>query len=228
MAFGIAHEIKNPLVAIKTFAELVPEQYQDEDFRENFSRVAVKEIERIDELVGRLRGFGEPESRPLQHISVLEPLDDTLSLLQGQLAQCGIQTEHRYESNIPLIRGDFAQLKQLFINLVLNAIEAMEQGGILTVTARSRPQRDGSSSVVVEVGDTGVGISDAVSDRLFEPFVTSKPRGSGLGLSISRGIADAHHATIRIARRSPLPGTTVTVEFPALSLGTSPEAAVEG
>jgi signal transduction histidine kinase len=127
-----------------------------------------------------------------------------------------------------LIRGDFAQLKQLFINLVLNAIEAMEQGGILTVTARSRQQRDGSSSVVVEVGDTGVGISEAVSDRLFDPFVTSKPRGSGLGLSISRGIADAHHATIRIARRSPLPGTTVTVEFPALSLGTSAEAAAEG
>jgi signal transduction histidine kinase len=126
--------------------------------------------------------------------------------------------ERRYDSNIPLIRGDFTQMKQLFLNLMLNAIEAMEEGGTLTVTARSRPQRDGSPLVVVEIRDTGVGISDTVSDRLFDPFVTSKPQGSGLGLSISRGIADAHHATIRIERQSSPPGTSVTVEFPALSI----------
>lgn len=217
MAFGIAHEIKNPLVAIKTFAELVPERYEDEDFRESFLRVAVSEIDRIDELLARLRGFGEPESRPLQSINALEPLSDTLSLLQGQLAQRGIRVERHCGPDIPLIRGDFAQLKQLFLNLMLNAIEAMEGGGVLTVTTRSRRQRDGASCVVIEIRDTGAGISDAVASRLFDPFVTSKPQGSGLGLSISRGIADAHHATIRIVRQSPPPGTSVTVEFPAPS-----------
>ena len=217
MAFGIAHEIKNPLVAIKTFAELVPERYGEKDFREDFLRIAVKEIERIDELVARLRGFGEPESRPLQRLNVLEPLDETLTLLQGELAQRGIHTEHSLETNMPLIRGDFAQLKQLFLNVLLNAIEAMEQGGVLTVVAQTRSQRDGSSSVAVEFRDTGAGVSDSVSDRLFDPFVTTKARGSGLGLSISRGIADAHRATIRISPRSPITGTVVTVEFPAQS-----------
>lgn len=217
MAFGIAHEIKNPLVAIKTFAELLPERYGDLDFRENFLRVAVGEIDRIDELVARLRGLGEPETRPLQSISVVEPLNDTLRLLEGQLAHRGIEMLHRCESNIPQIQGDFAQLKQLFLNLLLNAIEAMENGGLLTVAVSTRRQRDGSTAVIIEIRDTGVGISDAVSARLFDPFVTSKPRGSGLGLSISRGIADAHHATIRIAGQTEPPGTLVTVEFPALS-----------
>lgn len=217
MAFGIAHEIKNPLVAIKTFAELVPERYGDQDFRENFLRVAVGEIDRIDELVARLRGLGEPESRPLQNISLIEPLNDTLSLLEGQLSQRGIRPLRQFGPSLPLIRGDFAQLKQLFLNLMLNAIEAMEEGGVLTVTVASQQQRDGSASVAVEIGDTGVGISETVSGRLFDPFVTSKPRGSGLGLSISRGIADAHRATIRIASQVPPPGTVVTVDFPALS-----------
>ena len=215
MAFGIAHEIKNPLVAIKTFAELVPERYGDRDFREDFLRIAVKEVERIDELVARLRGFGEPKSRPLQRISVIEPLQETLSLLQAQLAQNRIQTERRFESGSLLIRGDFAQLKQLFLNLILNAVEAMDGRGVLTVVVRSRTQRDGSASVVVEIRDTGGGVSDAVSTRLFDPFVTSKPQGTGLGLSISRGIADAHRATISIGSRTPLPGTCVTIEFPA-------------
>jgi signal transduction histidine kinase len=216
MAFGIAHEIKNPLVAIKTFAELLPERYGDLDFRENFLRVAVGEIDRIDELVARLRGLGEPESRPLQNIDLVEPLNDTLRLLEGQLSQRGIQTLRRCGPNIPRIQGDFAQLKQLFLNLLLNAIEAMENGGLLTVTVGTRRQRDGSTAVIVEIRDTGIGISDAVSARLFDPFVTSKPRGSGLGLSISRGIADAHHATIRITGQTEPPGTLVTVEFPAL------------
>jgi two-component system, NtrC family, sensor histidine kinase AtoS len=217
MAFGIAHEIKNPLVAIKTFAELVPERYEDKDFREDFLRIVVDEIERIDELVARLRGFGEPETRPLQHLSILDPLDDTLRLLQGEFVQRGIKTETDLQVNMPLIRGDFGQLKQLFLNLLLNAIESMNGGGVLTVVARVRSQRDGSSSAVLEFIDTGSGVPDSVSDRVFDPFVTTKPRGSGLGLSISRGIADAHRATIQIAARGEAEGTVVTVEFPAAS-----------
>ena len=216
MAHGIAHEIKNPLVAIKTFAELVPERYDDLEFRDKFLRIAVDEIDRIDELVARLRGFGEPESRPHQPISVLEPLDDTLGLLQAQMAQHNIETVRRYDRNLPSVRGDFAQLKQLFLNLMLNAIEAMDKGGTLTVSAMLRPQRDGAF-VVVGIRDTGIGISEEVSERLFEPFVTTKTRGSGLGLSISRGIADAHRAGIRIEPQSSPPGTLVTIEFPALS-----------
>jgi len=217
MAFGIAHEIKNPLVAIKTFAELLPERYDDTDFREGFLRIAVKEIDRIDELVARLRGLGEPESRPLQPLDVTEPLSDTLSLLQGQSAQRNIEIRRDFAAKLPLIRGDLSQLKQLFLNVMLNAIEAMESGGLVTVTVRVRQQRDDSASVVVEIADTGEGIHGAESERLFDPFVTTKPKGSGLGLSISRGIADAHRATIRLTPRHPLPGTLVTIDFPALS-----------
>jgi signal transduction histidine kinase len=216
MAFGIAHEIKNPLVAIKTFAELLPERYEDTDFREGFLRIAVKEIDRIDELVARLRGVGEPESRPLQPLDVMEPLNDTLSLLQGQFTQRNIEIHREFAGTLPIIRGDLSQLKQLFLNVMLNAIEAMEHGGLLTVATRVRQHRDDSTWVVIDIADTGEGIKGSESERLFDPFVTTKPRGSGLGLSISRGIADAHRAAIRLASRHPVQGTLVTIEFPAL------------
>jgi len=212
LASGIAHEIKNPLVAIKTFAELLPERFTEKDFREDFSQVVIREIARIDDLVARLRGLAAPAARPLPSLDLREPIEETLALLRGQLEQKRIRVRRLYDQALPLVAGDPAQLKQLFLNLFMNALEAMDAGGELTIRL-SRRESTGAPSLLVEVSDTGSGIPQNMLGKVFDPFVTTKPGGSGLGLAICRGIADAHRATIRVENNARSRGTTVTIDF---------------
>jgi PAS domain S-box-containing protein len=215
LASGIAHEIKNPLVAIKTFAELLPERFTDEDFHGDFSKVVVREIERIDALVARLRGLTPTEQHPVP-LDIVAPLQETLALLRAQLEQAHITVSTSYHSPLPLISGDSDQLKQLFLNVLVNAVEAMPSGGTLEVRVTVR-NGSGTQTVVVEVEDSGVGILPSLLTKIFDPFVTTKERGSGLGLSICRGIADAHRATIYAMPSTKGPGAVVVIEFPALT-----------
>ncbi len=211
LASGIAHEIKNPLVAIKTFAELLPERFSDEEFRSDFARVVVQEIDRIDELIGRLRGMATPQARR-ELVDIRPTIDETLALLRGQLEQARVTVILDYAPQLPMVRADRAQLKQLFLNLFINAIEAMRSGGTLTVRLYSRFA--GRQYLTVEVSDSGAGIPDVLLEKVFDPFMTTKPDGSGLGLSICRGIAEAHGATIRAVNQSCREGATIVVDFP--------------
>ena len=211
---GIAHEIKNPLVAIKTFAELLPERFLDTDFREDFAKVVITEIERIDDLVARLRGLAIPTPHPGGAIDLRDPILDTLALLRAQLEQSRVTVVREFQDDEPYVVADTAQLKQLFLNLFLNALEAMGRDGELTVRiTRKRIQSD--TWLVAEVSDTGPGIPEAIRGSIFNPFFTTKSRGSGLGLAICRGIVDAHRGTIRAESRPDRSGTTMIVEFPA-------------
>ncbi len=213
LASGIAHEIKNPLVAIRTFAELLPERFVDEDFRNDFAKVVVQEIDRIDGLVSRLRGMAAPRSQAHRSIDLRGPISDTLALLRGRLEQAAIAVRTDFEAERPMVAGDLDQLKQLFLNLFVNALEAMGPGGQLAIRVAHRNSAE-VPRLVVEVSDTGAGIPEAVANRLFDPFVTTKERGSGLGLSICRGIVDAHGAAIRAYNNPGRCGATVAVEFP--------------
>jgi PAS domain S-box-containing protein len=216
---GIAHEIKNPLVAIKTFAELLPERFSDTDFREDFSKVVKTEIERIDGLVGRLRGLAAPQLDTATATDIREPISETLSLLRGQLEQMQITVQRNLGSSQVLVSLDPAQAKQLFLNLFLNAIEAMTPGGQLTVSV-ARLQRQDQPWIRVAISDTGPGIPDAIRAKIFDPFFTTKTAGSGLGLAICRSITDAHRGTIRAETEFGRPGTTILVEFPRASAPT--------
>jgi len=210
---GIAHEIKNPLVAIKTFAELLPERFSDTDFRDDFSKVVRTEIDRIDGLVGRLRSLAAPTPDAVAATDLREPISDTLVLLRGQLEYAQITVERNLGSSQALVAVDPAQAKQLFLNLFLNAIEAMAPGGRLTVNV-TRVNHEGAAWVQVAIIDTGSGIPELIRAKVFEPFFTTKPRGSGLGLAICRSITDAHRGTIRAETAAPGGGTTILVEFP--------------
>ena len=216
LAAGIAHEIKNPLVAIRTFAELLPERFGDVDFREDFSKVVIKEISRIDDLVGRLRGIAATAPQQIGAVDLRDPINDTLALLRGQLEQTRTAVMRDFQDPAPFVSIDESQLKQLFLNLFLNAIEAMGTEGVLTVRI-TRKHAQGLPLIVVDVSDTGPGISEAVAANIFDPFFTTKARGSGLGLTICRGIADAHRGTIRAERNTEGPGTTIVVELPVPS-----------
>jgi signal transduction histidine kinase len=211
---GIAHEIKNPLVAIRTFAELLPERFTDVDFRETFAKVVVAEIGRIDDLVAKLRGLVVPSLQQAPIADVREPIMDTLALLSGQLEQTRTTVRRNFLDLAPLVAVDPNQLKQLFLNLFQNAIEAMGHGGMLTIRVRRGDTND-PPTVVVEVEDTGPGIPESIRNSIFNPFFTTKEQGTGLGLAICRGITDAHNGTIRADPSEDSHGTTITVEFPA-------------
>jgi signal transduction histidine kinase len=136
-----------------------------------------------------------------------------LALLRAQLEQNRITVLTSYETPLPLISGDSDRLKQLFLNVLVNAVEAMPSGGELDVRVSLR--RDlGPRAVVVEVQDSGVGIPQASLAKIFDPFVTTKERGSGLGLSICRGIADSHRATIYATNSIKGRGAMIVIEFP--------------
>lgn len=216
LAAGVAHEIKNPLVAIRTFAELLPERFGDVDFREDFSKVVIKEISRIDDLVARLRGIAATAPQQVGAVDLRDPINGTIALLRGQLEQTRTTIVRQFEDPAPFVSIEDSQLKQLFLNLFLNAIEAMGTDGVLTVRI-TRRHTQGVPLIVIDVSDTGPGISDTVAANIFDPFFTTKARGSGLGLTICRGITDAHRGTIRAERNLGGPGTTIVIELPVPS-----------
>ncbi len=215
LASGITHEIKNPLVAIKTFAELLPERFSDNEFRSDFSKIVIQEIERIDELIARLRGMATPEYHRAP-VEVRPSIQETLALLRGHMEQARVTLNVTYGDNLPAVEADKGQLKQLFLNLFMNALEAMKSGGRLAIRVDSRIVDD-KRLLSVAVTDTGAGIPPHLLEKIFDPFVTTKPQGSGLGLSICRGIADAHRATIRAMNNANGRGATIVVEFPEAS-----------
>lgn len=212
-ASGIAHEIKNPLVAIRTFAELIPDRFSDEEFRKDFAGVVLKEIDRIDQLVARLRGLVVPSHSSFRPLDLTEPLEETLTLLRGQFLQRRIRLHRHYHAAYTHIQGDPDQLKQLFLNILVNAVDALENDGEIQITTRDIASHEGPR-ISVAFTDSGPGIPETLLGRVFDPFVTTKPTGSGLGLAICRGIADAHKATIRAVSNVDSRGTSIIVEFP--------------
>ena len=209
------------------FAELLPDRYTDVDFRDDFSKVVISEIERIDGLVDRLRGISATTSTHVGAVDIREPIGDTLALLRAQFEQTHTVVRCDFQDSAPFVAVHDSQLKQLFLNLFLNAIEAMGSHGELSVRITKRDLHS-NPWIVVEVSDTGPGIPEPLRTSIFEPFFTTKPKGSGLGLAICRGIADAHRGTIRAESRSNEPGTTIVVEFPSTSDDSllAPESAV--
>jgi PAS domain S-box-containing protein len=216
MATGIAHEIRNPLVAIKTFAELLPERASDEEFHSTFAKVAVKEIHRIEKLLGRLRALAGPTTVPLRPLDLQVPLSETLDLLRGEADRRRARLVVEIEPGLPPILGEPDQLKQLFLNLALNALEAMVSGGTLSVSVRADRERPDRGLVTVRVTDTGPGIAREELTRVFEPFFTTKSSGTGLGLAICRSIADAHRAALWAEPGPAGVGTAFVVQFPAV------------
>jgi PAS domain S-box-containing protein len=212
---GIAHEIKNPLVAIKTLAELLPEQYDDEEFRDTFTKVTLHEVDRIDALVRRLRSLSSGSTVPLHPLNVLAPLEETLSLVSGEFTRRHMQVVRAYQSPIPPIMGDHDQLKQVFVNLCLNSVEAMGERGRLMVTVESHGKHvDQPSELVIQIADTGPGVPAEHLSTIFDPFFTLKEQGTGLGLAICRGIIDYHRGSITAANCSEGSGAVFTVKLP--------------
>lgn len=194
LASGVAHEIRNPLCGIKTFAQLLPRLQDDREFVEEFGRISAMEIRRIEGLLDRLRTLGKPSDRPHVELDLRAPVGEAVALMRPTFAEKAVQL--RFSApNAPIpVLGDHDGLKQLALNLLVNAYDATPRDGIVMAEIRG----DGDNAVLT-VTDTGDGIPGELLNKIFEPFVTTKPRGTGLGLAISAGMASMHGGTLRAA-----------------------------
>src|SRR5262249_33737838 len=161
------------------------------EFRDKLSRTTTREIDRIDDLLSRFRTVSRASAQPMESVAIAEPLRDALETLHAQIEDRQIRLRQIGSAEAQTLIGNVSQLQQLFLNLCLNAIQAMERDGELTVRVVDRSE-SGSGILIVEVADSGPGIPEELLPSVFDPFVTTKPHGTGLVLAICRGIADAH------------------------------------
>ena len=224
LAAGMAHEVKNPLVSIKTFTQLLPARFDDGDFRKTFAEVVPHEVERIDTIVSRLLDFARPKPTHFSNRDIRIVVEQVLALVENQIRKGHIALQLDFPEDPVMIYSDEQQLHQVFLNLILNAIDALKKsdGGTLGVRVfrdRIHLRRNGRASfretecVRVVVWDTGCGIPPEHMESLFTPFFTTKTEGCGLGLSVVHGIVTEHGGEIDVSS-VPGSGTSFTVTFP--------------
>jgi signal transduction histidine kinase len=195
---GLAHEIRNPLVAIKTFTQLLPERLEDEEFRKHFLGVASGEVDRISSLVNELLEFARTSDPKFEMEDVNGILDGMILLISTESKKKHIEIVKEYGQDLPLISIDREQIKQVVLNILLNAIEATSENGKIIVDTRSFVKPGGEPYLQIRFTDTGCGIPRENLEEIFNPFFTTKNTGSGLGLSISHQIVQDHKGYIDI------------------------------
>ena len=208
LSAGMAHEIKNPLVTLKTFSQLLPERYADAEFRTTFSELVGKEVNRIDGIVNQLLKFGKPAKATLRPVSIREVLGQSLQLVSVPMRRKSVSAVTRWCGDNDLVNGDANLLEQAFVNFFLNAIDAMAEDGSLRVTTEIITPGTASAgsweSVLsyrhlrITIADTGAGIRQEDISHIFDPFFTTKDTGTGLGLSVAHGIVQEHMGLIDV------------------------------
>ncbi|MDW7772588.1 MAG: ATP-binding protein [Desulfobulbaceae bacterium] len=215
MAAGVAHEVRNPLSSIKGLAFLLKGKFDKDSRDSETAGLLIQEVERINRTVSELLSFARPASLELQKVSLKELLDKNFQLISSDTQSSAITISLETEENLKCVLGDKDRLNQVFLNLLLNAVQSMDTGGKLTVRAIN-DERDNSVKVTIE--DTGCGIAQEHMTQLFYPYFTTKPGGTGIGLAISQKIVSDHKGTIKIDS-IPGNGTVVTVELPVYEEG---------
>jgi two-component system NtrC family sensor kinase len=217
IAATVAHEINNPLTGVFTYIKLMERRIEEgkngaddmEKFREYLSTMS-REVQRTSAIVQNLLDFTRPKELSRKMVNLNSLVEESINIVRNKLAISNITLEKNMEP-LPDVPADAAQMKQVFINLIINACEAMEGGGALTIT--SRHDRERNTETVV-FADTGPGISDEDLPRVFDPFYTTKEKGTGLGLSVVYGIVTRHNGRIEV-KSKPGSGTQMAVILPA-------------
>ena len=195
---GLAHEIRNPLVAIKTLTQLLSERLDDEEFRTQFLKIASGEVDRISSLVTELLNFARPSDPKLELEDINTILDGMILLVSTETKKKRIEVIKNYSSDFPPVQIDREQIKQVFLNILINAIEATPENGKIFIKTLTFTKPGGEPYAQIEFTDTGSGISEEYLEDIFNPFFTTKTTGSGLGLSISNQIIQDHKGYINV------------------------------
>jgi two-component system NtrC family sensor kinase len=208
----IAHELNNPLYGIMNTLELLKSEISPESKRRRILEMALSETERLTELLRKMLNFSKPDEEERQPTNMNTILDEILLLVRKQLQEHGIRVASSFQEGLPLVNASRNQLRQVFLNLIGNARDAMPDGGTLTVTTSGAGDR-----VRIEIGDDGIGIREENLARIFDAFFTTKDniKDVGLGLSVCYGFIEDHGGDIRVRSRHG-EGTTFTILLPAV------------
>jgi len=216
LAAGLAHEIKNPLTAVRIFVQMSPEKYQREDFREKFDRIVPRELDRVNELLENLLDLVRKPRLNIEPLDVRQLIGHTLETLEPEAAKRGVSVMGPDGEEPARAMADESCLSRALHNLVLNGIQAMPGGGQLSVQVRKEVRNDGAQVVEIAVRDTGPGIPADQIDNIFNPFFTSKEKGTGLGLAVSNKIIEDQGGSLSLKSERGF-GTSMTITLPAAS-----------
>ncbi len=211
LAAGVAHEVNTPLAVISTYAQMLARQISGDETKARMLEKIAKQTFRASEIVNSLLNFSRTSPTEFGDVDLNRTVQDTVNLIEPQLRKAGVGLELSLAPQLPPIKGNAGRLQQVFLNLFLNARDAMEGGGTLRVRTSVS-----EGSVQVDVADTGKGIPPEILSRIYDPFFTTKPakRGTGLGLSVTYGIVREHGGTIEV-ESLPGAGTCFHLDFPA-------------
>jgi two-component system NtrC family sensor kinase len=216
LAAGVAHEVNTPLAVISSYTQMLAKQLQSDAPKAALLEKITKQTFRASEIVNNLLNFSRTTGTEFTEVSLNKVVGDTLALLEHPLKVAHIEVKSELSENLPLIQGNAGRLQQVFLNLFLNAKDAMNGGGVLNVATLN------GDFVSVRISDTGSGIAPEHIQKIYDPFFTTKTspaegqnRGTGLGLSVTYGIIQEHAGTIRVESR-PGEGTTFTLDFPLI------------
>ena len=216
LAASIAHELNNPLATISLHAEVLVGQLAADDPNLRSLRVIEQEVGRMATLVSNLLLFSRRSHQQISTMNIAAELNNSLEFINYHLRSHRINVATDFANDLPNVQADTQQLRQVFLNLLTNASDAMPEGGMLTVRARPGVLENGAPALVIEFSDSGKGIPPEDLSKLWEPFFTTKPegKGTGLGLPICRRTVEEHRGTIDI-ESLPGKGTTVRIILPA-------------
>jgi len=209
LAAGVAHEIRNPLSSIRGFAQFFQNRFKGQEKEQEYAAVMVREVDRLNRVITELLDFARPKEPHRESHNLQEILEQTLKVLEPELAGRNIGVEKKLDASLPRILADRDQLSQAFLNLMLNALESMEGEGKLRISLES----EGASALTISIADTGKGIPPEDLERVFEPFFSTKRKGTGLGLAIVHQIVENHKGEIRVESREG-EGTTFRITLP--------------
>lgn len=210
MAAGIAHEVNTPLAVISTYAQMLTKQVSGDEKKAVMLEKIANQTFRASEIVNSLLNFSRTSNSEFEDVDLNKVVRDAVSLVEHQLQKARVTVRMDIDDTTPIVRGNFGKLQQVFLNLIMNARDAMEEGGTLLITGKSDME-----STRIEIADTGKGIDPGDLARIYDPFFTTKPpkKGTGLGLSVTYGIVHEHAGSIDVKSR-PGEGTTFTLDFP--------------
>ena len=218
LSASVAHEVRSPISAIKGFTELLDDELDEDDPRREYIHDIQEEINILNLKVTDFIHFARPLTIDYNQLDITEVLESAMASMEKEAIDKDIEVQFKFDKDLPIIMGDYEQLRSLFINLIRNAIQAMENDGKLTIGAshiNGSPRSIIKSPRLIEIiiRDTGCGMTSDEIDKAFDPFFTKKINGTGLGLSICKKIVSAHNGEIRL-ESIPSVGTTVRIFLP--------------